>query len=248
MNQVCILGNGKSLENFDFTKLKGDTIGLCLAYRYWEKVNWYPTHYVCIDSVVIKSNLEDIKKLIVEEKCKTFLLSAHILEDWPECKEFKNVHYCEYLKQNTTTLFRYMPMWCSGSAAYIYALLLAYDDISLFGMDCNYVEFLPITKQLEDGTLLIEETPDENPNYFFNDYQRKGDKYNVPNAERCHKLSWLDSSFITHAYVQLRGQEKQPPTRVMNYNKEDVKSIREFFTTRKIEEYYEDHPKKVIQV
>ena len=51
---MIIIGNGKSLEGFDFKKIKEETIGLCCAYRYWEKINWFPTYYCCVDHVVIK--------------------------------------------------------------------------------------------------------------------------------------------------------------------------------------------------
>lgn len=72
----------KSLKNFDFTILDGETIGTCLAYRYWYKVNWFPDHYCCVDNVVVKKNVNDIKKLIIEKRCKTFLLSNSIKEVW----------------------------------------------------------------------------------------------------------------------------------------------------------------------
>ena len=69
----------EALKNFDFNTLDGETIGTCLAYRYWYKINWFPDHYCCVDDVVIKSNIEDIKKLIVENRCKTYLLTKSII-------------------------------------------------------------------------------------------------------------------------------------------------------------------------
>lgn len=39
----------------------------------------------------------------------------------------------------------------------------------------GYGEFLPETRQLNDGTLMITKTPIHNPNYFIDDYQREGD-------------------------------------------------------------------------
>ena len=53
--------------------------------------------------------------------------------------------------------------------------------INLFGIDCNYKEFLPETRKLNDGTLMITKTPIHNPSYFIDDYQREGDIYNKPN-------------------------------------------------------------------
>ena len=60
--EIYILGNGKSLKDFDFEFLKDkQTVGTCLAFRYWEKIDWYPNHYVCVDYNVLKSNIESIK-------------------------------------------------------------------------------------------------------------------------------------------------------------------------------------------
>jgi len=233
MTKVAILGNGKSLSDIDFTKFKFDTIGLCLAFRYWEKVNWYPTHYVCIDSVVIKSNIEDIKKLIINKKCKKFLLSIEIIKLFPEIQEYNNVFYAELLRSSPDCIFRYMPTWCSGSAAYIFSIILGYTDISLFGIDCNYVEFLPDANKMPDGTLKISKTPESNPNYFFDDYQRKGDIYNVPNGKKVHFQSWIDSMFIT-ASVQVLSRTK---INVINYNREENESIRKVIMTKPIEDF-----------
>ena len=48
-----VVGNGKSLENFDFNFLKDKTwVGCCLGFRDWERTGIYPDHYVCVDSVV----------------------------------------------------------------------------------------------------------------------------------------------------------------------------------------------------
>lgn len=233
MNKVAILGNGKSLSDIDFTIFGCDTIGLCLAFRYWEKVNWYPTHYVCVDSVVIKSNIEDIKNLIINKKCDKFLLSIEIIKLFPEIQEYNNIYYIEHLRSLSDCVFRYMPSWCSGSAAYIFSILLGYTDISLFGIDCNYVEFLPETKKMSDGTLVISKTPKHNPNYFFDDYQREGDNYNVPNGKTVHYQSWMDSAFVT-AGVQVLGRTK---IKVINYNRKENESIRKIIMTKQINEY-----------
>ena len=32
----------------------------------------------------------------------------------------------------------------------------------------------------------MEKTPDKNPNYWFDDYQQKGDEYNIPDGIKFH--------------------------------------------------------------
>ena len=63
--------------------------------------------------------------------------------------------------------------------------------ISFFwGMDCNYREIVPGAVKEDGGTLTIA-AEKENPNYFFQGYQRKGDRYNIPNPNReIHLESW----------------------------------------------------------
>mgnify|MGYP003144514056 CR=1 FL=1 len=74
-------------------------------------------------------------------------------------------------------------------------------------------------------------TPELNPNYFFNDYQRKGDVYNIPNAETCHSVSWDDAVFITSALTTLTKKS----LRVVNYNVKENKSLRDNFDTIDLE-------------
>ena len=70
-----VIGNGRTLKGFDFTKITDDTIGLTLAYRHWYEINWFPTYYVNVDHVVLHHNHKDILKLIEDDKCKGYLLS-----------------------------------------------------------------------------------------------------------------------------------------------------------------------------
>ena len=56
-NQVVVLGNGPSLKGFNFLCLSNvDSIGMNAAYRHWERINWYPTHYVCLDDQLIETH------------------------------------------------------------------------------------------------------------------------------------------------------------------------------------------------
>ena len=49
---LVVLGNGPSLEGFDFARLRPfDVIGMNAAYRYWDEIGWYPTYYICLDTV-----------------------------------------------------------------------------------------------------------------------------------------------------------------------------------------------------
>ena len=185
--KVAVLGNGRTLKDFKFNKIRSDTIGMCLAFREWERINWYPTHYVCVDHVVLKSNINDINKLIEEKKCKSFLISNSIKD---KLISEEGVYYIEDFQNDINNPFNKLYKWCSGSSAVLYAIYLGYLNIDILGIDCNYVEFVPEAKLLVDGTLKIVRTPTNNPNYFIDDYQREGDIYNKPNLDTVHMPSW----------------------------------------------------------
>lgn len=214
---INILGNGRSLKNFDFNILDGETIGTCLAYRHWYRVNWFPDHYCCVDDAVVKSNIKDIKKLIVENRCKTYLLTKSIINDWKDVVNYKNVYYIQDFRAGKNNIFSKLDPYCTGAASTLYAYLLGAGKINLFGIDCNYIEFLPETRKLNDGTLMITKTPIHNPNYFIDDYQREGDIYNKPNTKTVHYVSW---KMINN----LIGNKAE----IINYNKTD--KLDKYFT------------------
>ena len=228
---IFVLGNGASLKGFDFKYLVGrEWIGTCVAFRYWEEVDIYPTHYVCVDNAVCKKHIESIKNMIINKKCETFLLCASIIQEWPDIQQHRNVIFIQQLKNIEANPFRYLADYCSGSSAVLMAYVLKANRIHLLGMDCKYIEFLPECEKLEDGTLKIIEKIKDNPNYFWNDYQQLGDIYNPPNVNRVHKTSWFDIRNILLLYNILSGEEIQ----LYNYNTTDI--LDGFFKRKTLEE------------
>ena len=95
-NKVIVLGNGPSLKGFEFSSLSNvDSVGMNAAYRFWERINWYPDHYVCLDDQLIETHADAIYTLIKEKKVKTAFLIAKILDYYPDLLRFKNVFYLE---------------------------------------------------------------------------------------------------------------------------------------------------------
>lgn len=235
MKKCLILGNGKTLCHCNFTNIPRENIeviGLCLAFRHWDKINWYPDIYVCVDSVVLNNNV-DLMEWICKDKCKMYLLSNTIADN-PKFVKMLNespvkdkLMFIEELICHPKSIFKYCNNYCSGTAA----LLCAMDrhkEIHLCGFDCDYVELIPECEKRDDGTLIIKETPTENPNYYFDDYQRKGDIYNVPNGKTIHLKSWMECKYIID-FIKLMYDVDFDIT---NYN--DKVSISEYFLTKKI--------------
>ena len=236
MSEIFVLGNGRSLKGFDFNYLKDkEWVGCCLAYRYWKEVNIFPQHYVNVDSVVIKKNIDDILYLIKNKKCANFILCKSVLEYCDEIKEYcgsddSPVKFLQDLQRIPLSPFRYLIDWCSGSVAVLWAYLCKKDKINILGMDCKYVEAIPECIQLNDNTLKIIEPVKDNPNYFFDNYQQLGDIYNIPNAKTVHQISWWHIRNICILYNILQQKNIQ----VINYN--SVKTLEEFFETKDLKD------------
>jgi hypothetical protein len=231
---TCI-GNGRTLKDFDFTKIKEDTIGLTMAIRHWYKINWFPDYYVNVDHVVLQHHHKLIKKMIDENKCKKgYLLSKAILQVEPDLEKNDKVIFLEDFQRMRNNPFRYLLDWCSGSVAVLFSVILGYNDLQLIGFDCNYQEFLPETEQLPNGSLRITKTPEYNPNYFIDDYQQEGDLYNKPNLDRVHKPSWEHLVFIITGYVHLN----RIPMMVYAFTKDDVEGLTKYFPKKNIDDYF----------
>jgi len=237
---IYVVGNGKSLKDFDFEFLRDKTwIGMCLAYRHWEKINLYPTHYVCVDNVVCNHHRHKILDMIKTEKCKSFLLCASIYNTdiKEELMKYKNVYTIQELVMSPENPFRYLIDFCSGTSSVLYAYILSSNKINLLGMDCKYVEFLPECIENDDGSLTITEEIKDNPNYYFNEYQQVGDIYNKPNVEKVHKKSWWDLRNTIMLFNILR----QSKIEVFNYNLENNTELDEYFVKEDINDYSIDN-------
>ena len=86
--KCVVIGNGPSLRGFDLTRLANiDTVGMNAAYRHWERIGWYPTHYACLDDEMIDTHHAEIARLIDEGLCETAFLSGQFLFHHPQAAD-----------------------------------------------------------------------------------------------------------------------------------------------------------------
>lgn len=197
-SSLIVVGNGPSLRNVDAGRFAGiDTIGMNAAYRAWERRDWWPTYYACADHRLALSHLDFFRDAAASRRFRRMLLPATVLEDAPELANNRDVEFID----------QYLPYWyeqlgaaaglarrqspffesiqpslvTTGAICLRWGASLGYTRIGLIGIDCRYVA-LPAwqTESDSDLSLRMAKTPDDNPNYFFDDYQREGDLFNVP--------------------------------------------------------------------
>ncbi len=190
---LVIMGNGPSLKDIDFDLLKNfDCFGLNAAYRAYERLNWWPKYHGCFDYVVTKSHRENLKNLV---ESGTPIERFFYLEQVSDSNKVQKV---------TLLPFRSSTKWNnkeedfesfndggnSGVNASQVGVCLGYKKIILVGVDCNYVEHIEGVRLTKDRRLEVMDDIDNNPNYWFGDYQQKGDRYNLPQTEKFHLIPW----------------------------------------------------------
>ena len=189
---IIIMGNGPSLKDVDFKDLEGfDTFGLNSAYRAYRRMNWYPKYHGCFDYRVTENHKEEFKKLIEEspiEKC--FYINDFGSHDGHQFVNLQKYGTTNKWNNSPEDFLSFHDNGNSGANACSVAACLGYEKIILLGVDCNYVEFVDGCKKDGPGGLIMESTPEKNPNYWFDDYQQKGDKYNVPDGLKFHMPTW----------------------------------------------------------
>jgi hypothetical protein len=197
---LIVIGNGPSLRGFDFGKLCGFAcLGMNAAYRYWETINWYPTYYCCLDDELIATHHESIFQLLDTGRVERIFVTAAILEFHPELASDRRVDFLDSfipylyrtrgsrygLRQVTAEVFRTSnpDKLTTGSHSVRYGLWLGYQKVLMLGIDCKYVQRVRGARHDSGLKMHMEATPDRNENYFFDDYQRAGDRFQVPNPE-----------------------------------------------------------------
>jgi glycosyltransferase involved in cell wall biosynthesis len=199
--RLLIIGNGPSTKILADAGLHNlpediDTFGTTTAYRYFEKINWWPTYYALADRKVVYNHRENFARLLEDPKCTTkkFFLS------WP----IADSERLEVIAHSST-----------GSFSLNKAVELGYREIYLIGMEGAYVEEIKESRSLSEteiaslgfGVLnlsqaesklrIITVTPTENPNYFFPGYQQEGDIYSLPQAHT-HQMNWKNVADGVH--------------------------------------------------
>ena len=182
---AMVMGNGPSAKLIDFNQLRLGhiaSVGMNAAYRYWDRIDFRPTYYICMDTVVIRSHAKRIAELVEEGRIEKFFLRDEFKELFPHLAWHERIYWFSQA-HNQSELFT-TSFITTGSWAIRWMIHEGMELISTIGIDSNYVELLPQASRLgEEGDirLKITKTPKFNPNYFFSDYQQEGDQYNIPN-------------------------------------------------------------------
>ncbi len=195
---LIILGNGPSLKDANFDLIKNyDTFGLNAAYRGYEKINFWPTYYGCFDFIVCNSHKKEFSKLVKKSSIKKFffLEKKYFNENIQKKSKFQIINFKSYNANNklSTDFINYYDAGCTGTNAVQCGIIMGYTKFILLGCDCNYKDNIEGKKVVFKDNykyVKMDKTPSHNPNYWFDDYQREGDEFNIPNGGKSHLDYW----------------------------------------------------------
>jgi hypothetical protein len=208
---LFIMGNGPSLKeimtNPDYLDVirNNHSFGLNAAYRAYEKYNFYPTYFGCFDYVVNDSHKEAFESLVLSDNSiqKFYFIGTgekkqHLYkEQVVDHEKFQKINFRDIGVSRYPGISlgfdKYVNSGSSGSNATQIGIMLGYKRIVLLGCDCNYVEKLKEVvhcDKLNIYKLMVTNNIETNPNYWFDDYQQVGDKFNVPCGQQTQLPSW----------------------------------------------------------
>ncbi len=207
-----IIGNGPSLTPEDLENLKNeDTFAFNRIFYMFDKTDWRPTYYMCIDVGVLGMNLPEIQKLelpniilssIVKEKVEK-ASNIHYLFDYAKFKINRFAFDKPYISEDLSDHFCFC--FTVTFDAIQLAIYMGYSEIYLLGVDHNYSAMADskgkITKDesVKDYFQGLEKTNITVMNYeattaAFESAREYADEHNITikNATRGGKLEVFD--------------------------------------------------------
>lgn len=202
--KLLIICNGPSTKNLDWNFLnknkdKLDTFCVNSSYRKFEEFNFYPTYFGCFDYIVGKHHEKEFQKLL--DNKDNNIKGFYFLDNLKLRDEHKRLHLATIKNQCglyiSNSLKNFNNWLNSGVNSLQIGCMLGYKEIYLIGVDGYKVKVLKEARSHNKLRLKITDTPKNNPNYFCDDYQRKGDVYNHIGQDRFQKPGWELAGKIT---------------------------------------------------
>lgn len=210
---ILIICNGKSAEQINWEWLKNnkdkiDTFGCNSAYRKFLELDFHPTYYANLDDIVIRSHKQNLQKYLDMNLCQKYFYLRSVPWVNDSDKEFKFKETSNYVPIHkmpitpnfnktpvVSSLFNEFQSWANtGCDCVQISIMLGYTEIYVIGVD-GYIE--KVNGSVSIGHVLkIEDDSVNNPNYWFEGYQKKDDYYNIPNADKWHVPSWKSLALL----------------------------------------------------
>lgn len=206
---INIIGNGPSLNTMDKTKIfnnNHETVSYNRAYIIYQKYNFNPTYYFCIDKAVLLNCLSDIKNLL-NTKIKHF-----VLLECEQTLDLKNNKKVTLIKKSVDNKY-YFGDVATFSIYYLYKI--GYKKFNVYGCDCSYIEdYDKLNVDVEYNNndparriVLKPKKGSKDPNHFIDNYFDHSTEYSVPRTKN-HLNCWVNISKIKDIIIIFKTKSK----------------------------------------
>lgn len=189
--RIFIIGNGPSLNRTDLSKLKNEyTFATNRFYLMYEKIDWKPTFYTCVDRRVVCDIFSEVNGL----SGSTFFFDETFrgLYRGGEDVVFFNQRLRKGEELDKTFSFDAGTVVYNGNTVLFYTVQLAYfmgfSTIYLIGCDLGYKVKETVVQEGEDVFKMgvafdLKSTEDDDPNHFDPRYFGKNRLWHAPNEK-----------------------------------------------------------------
>ncbi len=207
--QRCfVMGNGPSLNKMDLSKLDGEILFGCNSiFLLFNRVNWRPTYYTCVDSRVLPDRAVEIDKMLRDNPSIEAFFPTEIREYTGDLKRtlvrtlipsgdgrnfttekrqsHDNLPFSMFSVDANKGLVQ--PFTVAITMLQL-AVYMGFDEIYLIGCDTSYV--IPENVEKEGVTskgklgLALTSTENNDPNHFDPTYFGKGRKWHDPQTDK----------------------------------------------------------------
>lgn len=208
IGQRCfVMGNGPSLNRMDLNKLAGETVFACnAAFLLFDRVQWRPTYYTCVDTRVIRDRAADITEMLNSHPEITAFFPAVVHLHDGSGQEFSgrdivrpgtNRHYFNEVgnrqSHHVETMFSLdaddyvVQPYTVAITMLQLAVYMGFSEIYLIGCDTSYKVQETVAqegRQIDGVGLCLTSTRDDDENHFDPRYFGQGREWHNPQVSK----------------------------------------------------------------
>lgn len=194
---LVVMGNGPSLRNVDLDILRNyDTFALNCSFRIFDKIQWWPTYHGSFDYNCVSQHKESLVDLLSNENP---IKKCFYVKNISNSNKFQFIDLIPFGTSNKwNSSKKDFNSFNDGGNSAINAcqvgICMGYNRILLIGVDCNYVEVPGATIKIGNGKERVIKQIKNNPNYWFDEYQKVGDTFSSPQTKKFHLNPWKQFS------------------------------------------------------
>ncbi len=189
--RIFIIGNGPSLNKTALDKLKGEyTFATNRFYLMYEKIDWRPTFYTCVDRRVVTDIYAEVNGLTGS----LFFFDEFFKGLYREGSDVQyfNQRLRKGDKLEESFSFNAANVVFNGNTVLTYAMQIAYylgfDVVFLIGCDLGYKVLESVSQEGDDVFKMgvgfdLKSTRDDDPNHFDPRYFGQGRLWHAPNEK-----------------------------------------------------------------